>query len=103
MVYAVWAAREEFARQDAAQLLAVEDELVKCIDYGRKHASEVVAGAAGRSRFDTAQLERYFDVLRYDFPPLYQQGLRRFYELAHQIGELDEVPEFRFLDEVVTR
>jgi predicted solute-binding protein len=60
-----------------------------------------VAGAVGRSRFDTAQLERYFDVLKYDFPPLYQEGLRRFYELAHKAGELDEVPDFRFIDQEV--
>ncbi len=45
-------------------------------------------------------LARYFAVLRYDFPPAVSGGLCRFYELAHEAGELDEVPEFRFIDEV---
>ena len=29
-----------------------------------------------------------------------REGLRRFYELAYEAGELDEVPELRFIDEV---
>lgn len=100
MVYAVLAAREEFARSDGAELLAVEDELVQCMDYGREHHAEVVESAVGRSRFDRKGLARYFAILRYDFPPLYQDGLLKFYQLAHEAGELDEVPEFRFIDEV---
>lgn len=100
MVYAVWAAREEFARSNGAELLAVEDEMIKCMDYGREHHTEVVESAMGRSRFDRKGLTRYFGVLRYDFPPLYQEGLHRFCELAHEAGELDEVPELRFIDEV---
>jgi chorismate dehydratase len=103
MVYAVWAAREDFARAHGADLLAVEDELVTCMDYGRENHAEVVEGAAGRSRLDRKMLSRYFAILRYDFPPLYRDGLRCFYELAHEAGELDEVPEFRFIDEVAGR
>jgi len=100
MVYAVWAAREDFARANGAELLAVERELVKCMDYGREHLPEVVAAAAGRFRFDQAGLTRYFSVLRYDFPQEYRDGLQRFCELALEAGELAEMPEFRFIDEV---
>ena len=100
MVYAVWAAREDFARTNGSELLAVEEELVECMDYGREHLSEVVDSALGRFRFDRAGLTRYFAVLRYDFTAEYRRGLRRFYELAHEAGELAEVPELRFIDEV---
>ncbi len=100
MVYAVWAAREDFTRTNGAELLAVEEELVRCMDYGREHLAEVVESALGRFRFDRASLARYFGVLRYDFTEEYRRGLRRFYELAHDAGELEEVPELRFVDEV---
>jgi chorismate dehydratase len=100
MVYAVWAAREDFARSNGAELLAVEEELVRCMDYGRDHLGEVVESAFGRYRFDRAGLTRYFARLRYDFTTEYQEGLARFYELAYQAGELDEVPRLRFIDEV---
>lgn len=103
MVYAVWAAREDFAREHGPELLAIEHELVTCMDYGREHHTEVVEGAVGRSRLDRKVLSRYFALLRYDFPPLYRDGLRRFYELAHEAGELERMPEFRFFDEVAMR
>ena len=103
MLYAVWAAREDFARSNGEELAAVEGELVKCMDYGREHHAEVVESAAGRSRLDRKGLARYFAILRYDFPPLYRDGLRRFYELAHEAGELKEVPDFRFMDEVAAQ
>ncbi len=100
MVYAVWAAREDFARSNGAELLAVEEELVRCLGYARDHRSEVVESALGRYRFDRACLTRYFARLRYDFTPEYREGLTRFYDLAHEAGELEEVPRLRFIDEV---
>jgi chorismate dehydratase len=98
MVYAVWAAREEFARTNGWELAAVEQELVKCMDYGRERLPEVVGSALGRYRFDRESLTRYFGLLHYDFTEGYQKGLLRFYELAHEAGELTEMPELRFID-----
>lgn len=100
MVYAVWAAREDFARTNGAELLAVEEELVRCLDYARGHRSEVVESALGRYRFDRAGLTQYFARLHYDFTPEYREGLMRFYQLAHEAGELEEVPRLHFIDEV---
>ena len=99
MVYAVWAARESFARTHGSELRAVEQELVECVDYGREHLPEVVEAAAGFSSLDSKDLSRYFSLLRYDFTEGYQRGLIRFYELAHQAGELEEIPELRFIDQ----
>jgi chorismate dehydratase len=103
MVYAVWATREEFARSNGAEVLAAEGELVKCMDYGREHLSEVVDAALGSYHYDRDSLTRYFALLRYGFTEEYQRGLLRFYELAHEAGELAEVPELRFIDEVAGR
>jgi chorismate dehydratase len=99
MVYAVWATREDFTRTHGVELAVVEEELVKCMDYGREHLPEVVDSAAGDFPFDRERLTRYFSLLRYDFTPQYRLGLARFYELAHQAGELPELPRLRFIDE----
>jgi chorismate dehydratase len=99
MVYAVWAAREDFVLTHGSEIRAVETELVECMDYGRERLPQVVESALGQFPFDRDSLTRYFALLRYDFTPHYQQGLRLFYELACQAGELDEVPELRFIDE----
>jgi chorismate dehydratase len=100
MVYAVWAAREDFARSNSDELVAVEQELVSCVVYGRQHVPEVVKAALGRYRFDRESLTRYFAILHYGFGEEYRTGLRRFYELAYEAGELEEVPRIRFVDEV---
>lgn len=100
MVYAVWATRDEFARTDAAELVAVEQELVDCRDYGRDHLPDVVESALGKYRFDRQSLMRYFALLYYGFRDEYQKGLLRFYELAYEAGELEEMPELRFIDEL---
>jgi len=100
MVYAVWATRDDFARDRSEELTAVEEELAQSMNYGREHLPEVVSSADGRFRFGRDCLTRYFQVLLYDFPEEYQSGLLRFFELAHEAGELPEVPVLRFIDEV---
>ncbi len=99
MVYAVWAARDEFLARRGSELASVEDELVASMDYGRGHSAEVIEGAKSLSRFDTVSLDRYFHLLYYGFAPEYEAGLRRFYELAYEAGEIAEPPRLRFLDE----
>jgi chorismate dehydratase len=99
MVYAVWAASSEFASEHGSELLAVERELVECMDYGREHLPEVVASAAGHFRFDRPSLTRYFSVLQYDFTTEHRAGLARFFQMAKEAGELEEVPDLRFIDE----
>ena len=92
MVYAVWAARREFVHDHTWALLSVEEELVRSMGVGRERADEVVDAAAGISRFGRDCLERYFRMLHYGFETEYQTGLRRYYELAHEAGELVELP-----------
>jgi chorismate dehydratase len=99
MVYAVWATREEFARAHGPEVSAAEAELSACMDYGREHPTEVVDAALAGYHYDRDSLNRYFELLHYGFAAEYQKGLLRFYELAHQAGELAEVPELRFIDE----
>jgi predicted solute-binding protein len=42
-------------------------------------------------------LARYFEKLRYRFGPRERAGLYTFLELARDVGELDEVPELRYV------
>jgi chorismate dehydratase len=99
MVYAVWATREKFAREHGPEVSAAEAELSACMDYGGEHLAEVVEAASASYHYDRDSLTRYFALLHYGFTPEYQKGLLRFYELAHQAGQLAEVPELRFIDE----
>ena len=63
-----------------------------CPRWSSRRSAGIASTAAG--------LTRYFARLRYDFTAEYREGLARFYELAHEAGELEEVPRLRFIDEV---
>jgi len=96
MVYAVWATRRDFYQRRAPELLEVEEELVRSIDASRDAKAEVVDSALGLWPFDRPCLDRYFEVLKYGFGEDYQGGLRRFYQLAFEAGELTEAPDLTF-------
>src|SRR5882724_4164815 len=57
--------------------------------------------ASERYGYPAGFLARYFEKLRYRFGPRERAGLMTFLELAHEAGELDEVPELRFVREAV--
>jgi chorismate dehydratase len=96
MVYAVWATRRDYYTRHAAELLGVEDELVGSIAASREKIADVVDSALTLWPFDRPCLDRYFEVLQYGFSEDYQQGLRRFYQLAFEAGELTEAPDLAF-------
>jgi len=99
MVYAVWATRRDFFDDRGEDIRAVEDELVNSVEHSRQCSNEVVDSALGLYRFGRDCMARYFEILHYGFGLEYQEGLRRFFEVAFEAGELDEVPELRFIDE----
>jgi predicted solute-binding protein len=53
--------------------------------------------SAERYDYPAGFLARYFEKLRYRFGEREREGLQTFLELAHDVGELDEVPELRFV------
>ena len=53
--------------------------------------------SAERYGYPAGFLARYFEKLRYRFGPRERAGLYTFLELARDVGELEEVPELRFV------
>jgi chorismate dehydratase len=93
MVFAVWAAPEPAA----PELLELEDALVASVRAARANPELLAFEAAERYGYPAGFLARYFEKLRYRFGPRERAGLYTFLELAHEVGELDEVPELRFV------
>ncbi len=59
------------------------------------------ARRASEYGYPAGWIARYFEQLRYSFGPRERQGLLRFLELAHDAGELERVPDLRFVREEV--
>jgi chorismate dehydratase len=97
MVFAVWACREP-APEGLAEL---EDALVDSIRVARTEPEQLAREAAERYGYPAGFLARYFEKLRYRFGSRERSGLQAFLELARDAGELERVPELRFVHKEV--
>jgi chorismate dehydratase len=93
MVFAVWAA----PMPAHPGLLELEDALVESIRAARAEPETLAFEAAAEYGYPAGFLARYFEKLRYRFGPRERAGLYTVLELARDVGELDEVPELRFV------
>jgi chorismate dehydratase len=94
MVFAVWACREGIGEG----LAELERAHLRSLALARSEPELLARRAAEQYGWPAGFLARYFEKLRYHFGPREQQGMLRFFELAHLAGELPAVPELRFAD-----
>ena len=75
----------------------LEQALVDSVLTARAEPEQLAHEASERYGYPAGFLARYFEKLRYRFGPRERAGLLTFLELARDVGELDEVPELRFV------
>src|SRR5688572_31711060 len=93
MVFAVWAAPEPVA-EGVAEL---EHSLVASVRLARSEPDVLAREASERYGYPAGYLARYFEKLRYSFGPRERAGLYTFLEMARDVGQLEHVPELRFI------
>jgi chorismate dehydratase len=93
MVYAVFACSDP----PPEGITAVEDAFLDAHRQNRAEPEALAREASERYGYPAGFLARYFEKLRYGFGPRERAGLLSFFELAHDAGELDAVPELRFV------
>ncbi len=98
MVFAVWAAPEPVA-EGVAEL---EHALVSSVRLARAEPQVLAFEASERYGYPPGYLARYFEKLRYSFGPRERAGFYTFLEMARDVGELEHVPELRFVSPSAT-
>jgi chorismate dehydratase len=93
MVFAVWAAPEPVGEG----LLGLQEALVASVRLARSEPERLAYEASERYGYPPGFLARYFEKLRYSFGPRERAGLYTFLEMARDVGELQHLPELRFL------
>jgi chorismate dehydratase len=93
MVFAVWAAPEPVV----PGLPELEHALVASVRLARAEPQVLAYEASSRYGYPAGYLARYFEKLRYSFGPRERAGLYTFLEMARDVGELEHVPELRFV------
>jgi predicted solute-binding protein len=91
----VWAATEPLVDG----LLELEHALVASVRLARAEPERLAQQASESYGYPQGFLARYFEKLRYSFGPRERAGLQKFLELARDVGELERVPELRFVRE----
>ena len=89
MVYAVWAARREFAETNPGAVREVIGQLNGSLAYCRDHLDDIADYAARWEPFAPEHFRSYFDALQFRFEPRYREGLLRYLQEAHDIGQLE--------------
>jgi len=93
MVFAVWAAPEPVVDG----LGELQESLVASVRLARSEPERLAHEASDRYGYPAGFLARYFEKLRYSFGPRERAGFYTFLEMARDVGELNHVPEFRFI------
>jgi chorismate dehydratase len=92
---------------DAALKSAFEDptphSIVASVRLARAEPEVLAREASARYGYPPGYLARYFEKLRYSFGPRERAGFHTFLEMARDVGELEEIPELRFVTPTVTR
>lgn len=90
--FAVWQA----SGGTPAQLGALHRLLVESRAYYHQHAERLADTFSARYDLPASLLAPYWRGLSYDLDGAMIEGLRRFYSLAAEIGEIDAAPELRW-------
>lgn len=93
MVFAVWAARRDFAAQHPDQVKNVHEAFLRSRDLCLAELDDVAEAAARWEPFDAATLATYFRALDFSLGDRQVDGLREFAHRAALRGEAPALPE----------
>jgi len=86
-VFAVWAVREAFCRNEPDQVVAIHHELLRCLAEGREKLLEISRLVAPRIPMAAEACFAYLSGMEYDLDDRKQEGLTLFYRYLIERGE----------------
>lgn len=91
--FAVW----QVGGAEEAGLRRLYAALLESRSYGAEHRDHLAVRHAARFGLPADLLATYWEDLSYELDPSMQEGLRAFYRLAAEIGEIPAAPELRWV------
>ncbi|WP_338090455.1 menaquinone biosynthesis protein [Planosporangium thailandense] len=92
MVFAVWAARRDYAQANPGRVKDVHEAFLRSRDLSLRELDEVATAAARWEPFDAATLAEYFRALDFSLGARQVEGVREFARRAAALGEVPELP-----------
>ncbi|MCL5292019.1 MAG: hypothetical protein M1548_05755, partial [Actinobacteria bacterium] len=98
MVYAVWAARRDYAGRYPNLVADVYRGFLSSMAYSVANVASIATDAARWEPFNATLLEEYFLSLKFDLNEEYQEDFLFFLARAKELGYIDKVPELEFIE-----
>lgn len=94
MVYALWVANKTFAEQNPEMLQLVYDRIHRAFQTSPAHKKEAIEAVLPDKPFTYEQLDEYLGpVIHWELTEECLNGLRTFYQLAHEMNLIEHFPE----------
>ena len=98
MVYAVWAARKDFAKNYPENLKATCAAIYDGFKFGLENKNAAINSVLKSKPFSFAELDKYLGgIIKWDLTAEGIDALKTFYKLAHKNNLLDKIPQIEFL------
>jgi chorismate dehydratase len=97
MVFAVWAARRDYAAEHPEQVAAVQRSFRESLSESLRRVDEVAERAARFEPFDAATLATYFRTLDFELGPRQVEGITEFSRRAALLGAVPVDARLTFL------
>jgi chorismate dehydratase len=98
MVFAVWAARRDFAEREPGAVKDVHEAFTSSLELSLRNVTEVATQAARWESLDATELERYFTTLDFRLGERQLAGLREFARRGAERGDWRPDVEVEFAD-----
>jgi len=86
-VFAIWAMRQEFCRNNPEVAMEIHHELLRCRNEGKQDLKNISKRVAPRVSMETEACYEYLRGIEHDLSPLKKKGLIRFIEHLIERGE----------------
>jgi chorismate dehydratase len=96
-VFAVWALRYGSLAQRDGQVHQAHKTLLEARDYGLNHLEEIATAVGRCSWFSRRECLQYLRTIEYDLDGDKQAGLRLFFDMLYETGELSRQVPLNFL------
>lgn len=96
MVYAVWAVRKEYARDESESVEYTLDCLLKSKEYACSHVDEIAGALSISKAISVNFMNEYLHTLNYDFDKESRASLELYYKYAEQFGMIKSEVPLRF-------
>jgi len=96
MVYAVWAVRKEYARDEPESVEYTLDCLLKSKEYAYSHVDEIARTLSISKAISMNFMNEYLHTLNYDFDKESRASLELYYKYAEQFGIIKSKLPLRF-------